>query len=378
MIKILLNSNYKIKLWFILLLTLLPSLRFFYKYIDNKYSLILYLVYVVTIFFLFENKRISNFFIKNSKWLSPFLLIIFVVIIYFMYPIADGLKESLRGSDQDDCIKLGALDIINWLNPFNNYSYLGNPCSPGIGIVLLSIPLVLFNGYQYFPALLLFLLFFRLKNRNFFIKFLILLMSNLMFIELSVVGSDFVIIGLLLMYLLLIIERVVIKEKFIYFIAILTALILLSTSRLPLLAIPFLVLIFYINNMKRLNMILSFFWICIVLIIIHLPMYFIDEASFLHILSKGNRLLNGYEKIILLASTVIMFLYNLIKNKSIMEFIFWIYSPLFIITTFVDLKEKNSDFSTWEGANYLLVIIPFLIFYILKENNSLPIETQSK
>ena len=48
---------------------------------------------------------------------SVALLVLMGVICWFTYPIADALKLSMRGSDQDDCIILGANALLQLAHP---------------------------------------------------------------------------------------------------------------------------------------------------------------------------------------------------------------------------------------------------------------------
>ena len=61
-------------------------------------AIIIYLLFltIVTNSNLSENKKIIRFII-------PIVTILILFIIFYLYPIADGLKVFTQGSDQDDC-----------------------------------------------------------------------------------------------------------------------------------------------------------------------------------------------------------------------------------------------------------------------------------
>lgn len=354
------NSILKILIVF----TLLPSLRFFFKYFENPFfSLFLFTSYSLLVVYLFNKRIFLDLLLKRKGLITISIFCFLLISIIKIYPIADGLKENLRGSDQDNCVIVGVESILNGDNPLVNKSYYGNPCSPGIGLILIYTPLVLTIGYELSPILILvFLMIYLRKNEN-SILFLSFFGSNLLLYELLVVGSDFVFIGLSFLISLLLIEKH--NKSFKFFIPIYCFLIILSTSRLPLIILPFSV-VFYYYKISQLNFILFSSLIILLIVGIHLP--FIsnyNEFTFTHLIDKGNNLLSNFDKVFIIVSTFTFLLYGKLKNVGLLNYSLLIISPLLVITSFADLRNRGFKIDEWEGANYISLILPLILYQIV-------------
>jgi hypothetical protein len=128
-----------------------PNLRPIFKYFTFFQSglFIIYSLFVILLVYLLQKNKLKLYFSKllGSYWLIFFIFLLVSLLIWLLYPIADGLKSQMRGLDQDDCVIIGVKQLVSLLHPYDKTSYLGNPCSTGLGIILLYSPFVLFNIY---------------------------------------------------------------------------------------------------------------------------------------------------------------------------------------------------------------------------------------
>jgi hypothetical protein len=146
-------KNKKNIFWILLLIffVITPNLRPIFKYSNFFQSelFIVYSLFVILLVYLLQKNKLKFYFSKllGSYWFVFFIFLLVSLLIWFLYPIADGLKSQMRGSDQDDCVIIGVKQLVSLLHPYEKTSYLGNPCSTGLGIILLYSPFVLFNIY---------------------------------------------------------------------------------------------------------------------------------------------------------------------------------------------------------------------------------------
>lgn len=182
---------------------LLPSARVFYKY-ANAYQPMAYILYAVVLLALIfialskEHSAVARNTVCDRR-VVVFLFLATVVFVWFVYPLADGLKSQMRGSDQDDCVIICATRLANLVNPYVERSYYNNPCSTGMGMLIVYLPFVLLGLYQFGAVLLCFFAYLSVKNytRNPYVSvvYLIFMCLSLFFAELLAVGSDLIFVG---------------------------------------------------------------------------------------------------------------------------------------------------------------------------------------
>jgi hypothetical protein len=130
------------------------------------------------------------------------LLVGLSLVCWLVYPIADGLKGSGRGSDADNALIDAATAMLASGAPYSVTTYLGNPLSPGPGWVMLTLPLSLGGGLPLLTPLsaLMFGSAMRRQGATWGEVNLLLLalMSSLAWWEMAVVGLDLLSLGLLL------------------------------------------------------------------------------------------------------------------------------------------------------------------------------------
>ena len=363
---------------------LLPNARFFFKYLSFQpilgFCLYVFFIHII-VNFLAKN--------KNSQWLKDFfskpliITLIFAFILIFvsyLYPIADGLKEQMRGSDQDDCVILGVNFLSRLTNPYSQYSYGGNPCSTGLGIIILYFPFVISGFYQLGSISSVILSIFSIniftKEKYRALIFSFILLSSLIFLELMIVGSDLIFIGSGIVFITYYMN-VLLKTRNIsklVFLSIFAGLI--ASSRINFLILIPLLTLFIFSNWKK----GAFIFLTVSLSIAIIPsafIYFSDPQQFmpLHLLGKSDLLLKyGLKEFaILLTVSMVIISFRISSKESgnIPLCLFLSLLPSLICLSLGDLIFQSSfNIAKWEGANYLVPIIP-LAASILAKNSLL-------
>jgi hypothetical protein len=295
----------------------------------------------------------------------------------------------MRGSDQDDCVIIGVKQLVSLLHPYDKTSYLGNPCSTGLGIILLYSPFVLLNIYCLASIFLAYLCTYVIRgnSRNFYVAsvFTILQFSSIFSMELLIVGSDLIFVGFGLVLLSFQTINLVLKKNTynIFWLAAFAG--LLSSSRINFLVIAPIISIFIFIHWQKGGLLFALYSISVA-IIPSTILYFVDSSKFspFHLLEKSNLLLQGGLKEVAILLSILAFLFscNLIK-KSIRLLpisLFLCLLPSLLSLSFGDLLLRKLNFAMWEGANYLAPIIPlsFAIIssYVTKSNKNLVAATE--
>lgn len=135
----------------------------------------------------------------------------FALAVMAAYPRADALKESMRGSDADDALIVGARAWIAGGTPYAARTYLGHLLSPGPGWILLLAPLSLSGLYPLATPALLTLLCWLVgratADRSAPLRLLLIPLAGLGIWEVSTVGGDYLAIGFALAILAIAIHR---------------------------------------------------------------------------------------------------------------------------------------------------------------------------
>jgi hypothetical protein len=268
-------------------------------------------------------------------------------------------------------ILLGA-QRLNDQRPIINYRPVSKKQSTSI--LLLYVPFILVNAYSlaaiFFISLAAYALYRYYKDIYLASAFLTLLFFSLFVVELLVVGSDLLVLGAALVYLCLRIvesaEREAIYE--LVFLACLAG--LLASSR-----VNFIVLV------PILSIFIAVHWrngaICFLLIgsgVAVLPsafIYLIDPNVFtpLHLLGKSEQLLQlEWRALISLVSFAGLLLSTVMVRQALANLPYGVFLsllPALAALSYGDLRLREHNFSTWEGANYLLPLIPLAIVCLI-------------
>jgi len=310
----------------------------------------------------------------NRRIIFIAVIVLITLINFFVYPIADNLKYQGRGSDQDDALIVTAGNLVLGKNPYEAHTYFhSNPISPGPGWIILCLPFALKGLYFLltpFYIMLLSLLLRKITGSYFSGNvFLILCMSSLAFWETMVAGSDMFAIGALFTLSVCAVFYSIDKGGILLFLSILL-LAFAATSRIVFIyIIPVTgILLWKRSAFKHLIYLLAALAIAVLL---HFIFYLWNPASYtpLHLLAKGGRLLASglkfYAAILTLA--VLIFTYLKVKSSISSWLFFFCLSlavPLFFISIGDLINMRNFNLSQWEGANYLLVVMPIYAVYI--------------
>ncbi len=360
---------------------LLPSARFFFKYLSFQpilcFCFYAFIVHIIKKFLINNeiSKPLKDFFSKPL--IITLIFISTLVIVSYLYPIADGLKDQMRGSDQDDCVILGVNFLSRLKNPYSEYSYFANPCSTGLGMIILYFPFVISGFYQLgtIGSVILSIfsveIFTKEKYRALIFSFII--SSSLIFLELIVVGSDLIFIGSGIVFIVYYLTDLL-KTKNISKLIILSIFTgLIASSRINFLVLIPLLTLFIFSNWKR-GALLFLIVSMSIAIIPSAFIYFSDPQQFmpLHLLGKSNLFLKYGLKEFAIFMTILMILIScklcFKKSENIPLSLFLSLSPSLICLSLGDLIFENSfNFATWEGANYFVPIIP-LAAALISEN----------
>ena len=378
------KDNFKLNtliLFGLTFLIFLPNLRIFFKYTPYPVLLsIVYFLFLVTLFkIIFSRSNFINSLISNKILLFIILLSLYT-LTYIVYPIADGLKVQMRGSDQDDCVILGVKHLLNLENPYLTKSYFGNPCSTGFGVLLFYIPFVYFDMYALgAPFITSVLTYFIYKYYNDLSSagiFLIVNIACLLMVELMVVGSDLILIGMGIVLLALLLSLAIEKEniRLIILVAIICGII--ASTR-----INFMILIFisasYIFLYHKKGA-----WVFLVIsltlalgpsVIIYLSNP--DMFTPLHLIGKSKKLLPPMLRYVIVFMTGILYFYSLFivnrSAKNIAMSFFIVLFPMLIGLSLSDLVFlRDLKFQYWEGANYLIPLIPLSSLLVVEFRRS--------
>jgi hypothetical protein len=370
------------RVWGAVLFLQLASLRVIFKYFPvylHKFIL-LYLFITFFLYSMFLGKYgvfelIKEFFKKRVIFVI--LIILIILINFFVYPIADNLKYQGKGSDQDDALIVTGQNLIVGKNPFWAHTYFfTNPLSPGPGWIILNLPFAIKGLYFFltpFYIILLCLLLRRVTGSYFCGNiFLILCMSSLAFWETMVVGSDMLAIGILFILSIGAVFYSMDKAGVPLFLSMLL-LAFAATSRIVFIYIIPVMGVFFLRHSKFKHLIYLLAALAIT-VLLHLVFYFWDPVAYtpLHLLAKGSKLLTPGLKLsaVLLTLAVLIFTYLKVKNNISSWLLFFCLSltaPLLFVSIGDLINVRNYNFALWEGANYLLVLMPIYVVYVVLE-----------
>jgi hypothetical protein len=299
-----------------------------------------------------------------------------LIIAFVGYPIADGLKEIGRGSDQDDAIINAGLALIKGYHPYSARTYLNILISPGPGWILFALPFIILKTYYLFSPVIIIItgliLYWHTKSWHVPNLFIILLSSSLICWGLLVEGSDLIPLGCILAIFLLLLSTIKLTNFRLIILSITIGMV--ATSRISFIYLPLLyAVLLYTKNRKAaltVGVIGTLTALCF-----HLGFYLWSVAEGelykpIHLLTKGNEFLPGNFKLFALltclASGLTIFIAD--KNNISKVFIyFWlgIFTPLFFVSMGDLFFNRNFSLTLWEGANYLVVPLPAFLIYIL-------------
>ena len=345
-------------------------LRTIIKYVSNPllsaFMIISYFLLLLLIIYLFQLRKSIIDRISKNKYLYILSILCLTTIVLYGYPIADSLKLHGKGSDQDDCVILGVENLLKAQNPYSSRTYHNNPCSTGMGVLIAYIPFVYIGFYELGSVIFMIItLWYLYINRGpklaFFYK--IALLTNILFIELMVVGSDLFLIGFFLLIAALYMDANI-DNMSIGKTLLLSVLVgLVASSRINMLIIlPIFAIFGYFRN--KLSGILMFLSSSVIAILPSFLIYISNPSLFtpLHLIQKAEMLLPLSVRFVVIAimafSLVIsLFLYS---KKAILftSALLWILTPMFVGLLIGGLAHVEYKVSLSEHFNYLIPLLP--------------------
>jgi len=314
--------------------------------------------------------------IITNKYVFYFFLSIFFVFLLILYPIADAQKINKMGIDQDDCIINFIENLKQNKFPYN-LTYLGNPCSTGIMELLFYFPVLLWKNYfSIIPPIALIIFYYLAKiftNHINAVLFTLFQLGNLLFLEMSSAGSDFMLIAISYPFGLFLAHKGFHdSNKYLLFISLFFFCFFYGSRAILFFLLPLNLLLFYIKfGSKVFKLFLSIF--LLVFLSYFIPLFINPEMYIpFHILEKGWHLLYFVKYYLLIFFIFLFFIISKInfsknifiykKNNIITLNILFFVFPIFF-ACFADLIESKM-LSKWEGLNYFLLIIPSIYLLI--------------
>ena len=309
----------------------------------------------------------------SSKWFIFGTPILIAVISTAFYPLADGLKAEMQGQDQDDCTILGVNAILSGTNPHANPSYFGNPCSPLLGAIIPYVPFALSGlmglaGPVFFGLALAVLYFSRVRKLHLGV-FVAVVAGTPASLELMVNGSDFVFIGFMTLVAVLMTKKWNGQNYTIAQLLPLALIVgLLASARISSLifAVPFGLILL----LRKSRWILFTLLVTLIAVVPNLMIYLSspEDYSPLHLVAKGQSLVPGAFYILMFGVTLAAVAFGAYgwhkKTLDELSLAVVIISPHLVFLAFGDLIFNRAfDIFWWEGANYLYLVTPMLVWF---------------
>lgn len=352
------------------LLIVFFSTRFFLKFF-NIYFLILF-VLIINGFLYFLLFRDINPILRYFNW--KVIIVLITIGNFFIYPLVDARKfQPGKGSAGDDALILSANTLKTTGKLYDVTVDEDTPISPGPGWVIMNSPFVLLNLYFLFTVFYIFIVCITLSytfNKTTADLFLLLCSTSMVFWELIFNGHDIFPLSAMLFVCSLLTFRYLTKSNNIMVIAAIALLTgVISTSRIIFIFFPFLLSLFLWKFNKK-NSVLLFFIATVVNVSLHLHYYSVNTVyQPLHLFNKA--LTNIDFPLIISGLTgffiMLFFQYkNLTENiQSWNKNIFISFLIIFFPISVGDLIKNDFNFHSWEGANYIIPVIPFFFLYII-------------
>jgi len=355
----------------------LPDLYFFnflrtnINYLGNPslLSLLIFLSYqflLFSIIYLFISRRSIIDHLSNIKYLYILSVLAITIIILYGYPIADGLKLHGKGSDQDDCVILGVEKLLKAQNPYSERSYLNGPCSTGMGVLISYIPFVYIGFYELgsvvFMIMTLWYLY-KVKGPRVTFFYKITLLTNILFIEQMVVGSDLFFIGFLLLIAALYMDTNIdnMSTRKILILSVLVGLTASSRINMPIILPIFSIFVYSRNKVAG---ILLFLVSSLIAILPSFLIYVSNPALFtpLHLIEISKVLLSFSARLVIVCIMVFLFVVSLfLYSKKVILFtsaLLWILTPMFVGLLIGGVAQDKHQLAISRHFNYLILLLP--------------------
>lgn len=351
------------------LVIVLPSFRLFFK-IDQPYFFPLYVLLSYGIFFNVD--KIIKLKIISLLWWMSFIVFI-TVLSFYLYPILSLRKNP--GSTGDDAIILSAQTLLTTGKLYDVQIDASAPISPGPAWILVNSVFVLSNLYWLFaPVYIAMAIFLVRKVTNTVVAniFCVLLSLSFNFVELLLNGHDLLPFAMGLFATDLMIHKFLKKDASLFsLIMISVCLGILASSRIVFGFLPVMYFLL-LRNYHIKNSLILLLISTMVFFLFNVYYYSINDFyQPAHLLSKGLRLVWMPVYILIITSGIAAMFYLALREKSAK--ISWDWTVFLILSSFLlpigygDLLRINFDFKYWEGANYMIILTPFLLYNLVQK-----------
>ena len=358
-----------------LMLTLqFPSLRALYKYLGDyaDFAAFAALLATAAAYAAIMHPALGRRFLEpigRGPWVAALVLAAVVLVSLLVYPIADALKEQMRGSDVDDGVIVSVQALFNGENPYSKTTYYGNPIFTGPGLILLYAPFVSVNLYALGAGAALGTCAFLLKRAygSWVVAslFVALAASSLLFWELVAVGSDLIFVGSCFLAMLLLLQHSGSRRAF-FLCAVFCGMI--STARIVFFYIPFLVGVLLWPRSK--GDAIKFVAVSSMVVIgLHLAFFLWGPETYTPLLlfGKGDQLITG-------GATYFTVLLCLVGGGLILRAAYlgpdWWVAALFLglvtplsLVAVAEMIANDWQFAIWHAANYFMPAVPVCCAY---------------
>jgi hypothetical protein len=312
-----------------------------------------------------------------------------VVALLYAYPRAIALAAVGRGSDQDDCVALLVDNVLALREPYS-LSYGGNPCSTGPAELLLYLPVAVSRAwFAVVPVLTVALGYWvlsRLVDRRLARLLTLTQFVSLLFLELSAVGSDFVLIGWLFAAAVVLARDGLRDRDRLLVVLGGPAYLVFAGSRVPLAASAagsvWVLVVLFGGRGARLAV-----SVAVGTAATYLAAYLAGPSSFgpAHLFGKAGRLLGelGFAATVLvvavagaLAVGTLLPAFRRIAERHYLALNLALVLLPMAVAAAGELAARGYDVARWEGLNYLLLAVPALLVAVagrLAAGNGVPV-----
>ena len=358
---------------------LLLSLRFFFKYVDPLPGAA-YAVYVAAGLLawgvVLRSRRLLG--LLTARRVLALALVALLALVAVAYPRADALRAVGRGSDQDDCVRELVANVLALRAPYG-VGYFGDPCSTGPGELLVYLPVQVSDVWFVVVPALSVLLGYRvltlLTDRGTAVLLSLTQLVSWLFLEMSAVGSDLVVVGWLYATATTASTLGLRRRDPVLTVVGGTAYFLFATSRLPLLLVTAasLGILLVVCGARAWRVAAP---VGLGAAAVYLGTYAVAPARFRpgHLVGKSVRILRdlGDDRLAwLLMVTVVVVgtaavvvlrdrLGTLVRRQHWVAHLLVVTAPMAAVALW-DLERKAFDPAAWEGLHYLFLGVPALL-----------------
>ena len=356
----------------LVLLTQLPALRALARYapVPELFIPIMLCATICLSLLLLKPPRILLP-ILHSAWPTSLVMIGLSFAIALAYPIADGLKTTMGGSDADDAIQLGATALWHLQNPYALSTYFGNPLSPGPGWLALWGPLAIWGLQPLGTPLALAFAVWALRRAHFswltINTFSIILASCLGVWELAAVGNDLVPFGLLLLGVVVLLGQARLNPWALLGLALWVG--ALATARIAFFYLPILIGFALLAAWPKRGLYIAIVGSSL-MFALHSGFWWLNPNGYppLHLLGRAESILQDSTllgALGILGVTGIAMLYHWRWWNPLTHTALGLGVPLAVIAT-AELASGSGQLALWEGATFLIPALPLALMATLK------------